>query len=140
MSNRCSGFDTIGKHLPVAIVRDSKGEQAADLENLRLVPGNPTDRFVADVINQGNHHVPLIARLVITGQSGTQQEIQSGFSRWLMPGETGIVEFPIRDLLTPDTYELNCELQVAGQIKSMKQVVEIGTANDQSASREKRRR
>lgn len=127
--------ETIKRRLPIAIVRGTGAIASAELSQIRFSDGDDSPRFLVDVANLGNRHLPLIARLVITGQSGTRQEIQGGFSQWLLPGETSAIEFPLPESLAPDTYELRCEVQVAGEVESIRQIIEVGSESEQSAAR-----
>jgi hypothetical protein len=130
--------EAINKRLPVAIIREQSGKVDAQLKNLRF--SKEGQRFIVDVSTLGSRHLPLVSRLLITGQSGLRQEIQGGFSRWLMPNRTTTVEFPIRDGLPPDTYEIVCELQVNGRIVEERQIVEVGELVPQSALNERTQR
>jgi hypothetical protein len=123
--------ETINKRLPVAIIRDASGTVEAEVKNLRF--SKEGQQFIVDVNSQGNRHLPLVSRLLIAGQSGLRHEIQGGFSRWLLPNRSTTIEFPIKDGLPPDTYELVCELQVNGRIVEERQIVEVGALVPQSA-------
>jgi hypothetical protein len=130
--------EAINKRLPVAIIREQSGKIDAQLKNLRF--SKEGQRFIVDVSTLGSRHLPLVSRLLITGQSGLRQEIQGGFSRWLLPNRTTTVDFPLRDGLPPDTYEIVCELQVNGRIVEERQIVEVGELVPQSALNERTQR
>ena len=116
--------ETITKRLPIVFVNNGTGQVAAELSDLRWNPQSNKPSFLVDVASSGTKHLPMIARLLIFRDNQLQWEIQGGFSRWLLPGATSPVEFPVPSEFPPGNYVLRCELQVDGKIERIEQAFE----------------
>lgn len=99
--------EAIGTHkIPIALLTNSESKA-------RLVPGSPqwvisNDRsgFTVPVQNDSLRHVALFGRLSLTDEFGRGFVVESGFGRWLLPGQSDELFFGFREPPPPGTYEL----------------------------------
>ena len=99
--------EAIGTHkIPIALLTNSESKA-------RLVPGDPqwvisNDRsgFTVPVQNDSLRHIPLGGRLSLSDEFGRGFVVESGFGRWLLPGQSGELFFGFREPPPPGTYEL----------------------------------
>jgi len=111
--------------VPIAIILGQAQEPKIDLQPLRFVPDAKYPSFRSVVSNQGSIHIPLEARLLIASESGQRRVLAGGFGKWLMPGESSNLEFRLDRELTPDNYQIICEMQNGQEPIIKKQMISV---------------
>lgn len=103
--------EAIGTHqIPIALLTNSESKA-------RLVPGNPqwvisNDRsgFTVPVQNDSLRHIALGGRLSLSDEFGRGFVVESGYGRWLLPGQIDELFFGFREPPPPGTYALQVHL------------------------------
>jgi hypothetical protein len=98
--------------LPVAVL--GRGE---DMPKLSAGPlmwqgEGPRQGFVVGVLNEGDVHLPLNGKLILTGERDRSFELRAGFGRWLLPGQSDDLTFRLPGPLPPGTYRCRGELNI----------------------------
>ncbi len=117
--------------VPLAIILGQTSEPKVEMEPLRFVPDIKYPSFRSVVTNHGPGHLPLDARLLIASESEQRSALAGGFGKWLMPGESANLEFRLDRELTPNNYQIICELQ-NGQVPIIKKQLITVTDFDNS--------
>ena len=66
--------------------------------------------FTIPVRNEANVHIPLAATLTLTDAFGRRLELVGGFGRWLLPGESDVIRFPLEGVLPPGDYKVRGQI------------------------------
>lgn len=109
------------KRLPLAIVYRPIGSTQISVDPVVWDDGGRYPRFRTQVRNEGDKHLPMDARLSISGSNGLRWVLYGGFGKWLMPGTKGDLEFRVESTLPPGDYLLKFELQTGGEPATMEQ-------------------
>ena len=94
------------QRVPVALL--TNGESLAKLtpQPLQWQAKGHQYGFVLPVRNDGNRHVSLNASLSLADEFGRGFLIESGYGRWLLPGDSDELSFRFRQLPPPGNYQV----------------------------------
>ena len=92
--------------VPVALL--TNGSSAANLtaEALQWQVKGHQYGFVLPIRNDGNRHVPLQASMSLADEFGRGFMIESGYGRWLLPGDSDNLSFRFRQVPPPGNYQV----------------------------------
>lgn len=113
------------KELPLAVIYRNLSATEVAVDPVVWDDGDRQPRFRVSVRNDGETHFPVDARLTITGSTGYRDLLHGGFGKWLLPGESMWVNFPIDKPLPPGDYVLRLEMQTANQPISTTQTFQV---------------
>lgn len=106
---------TESKRLPLALIYKKPPDTKISMSPLVWDPSGKYACFRSTVENSGASHMPIDARLTITGETGGRVQLLGGFGKWLMPGTKDSLTFRMDQPLPPGNYQLKCELQTGAQ-------------------------
>ncbi len=66
--------------------------------------------FVVTLSNPGSVHAPVDGRITLMSESGQLMDIRAGFGKWLMPGDSTDLAFPVRNPPENGSYQLQTEI------------------------------
>jgi len=113
------------KEFPMAVIYRPVGATQIAVDPVVWDDGGNYPRFRTQVRNEGESHLPLDARLSISSSVGYRAVLHGGFGKWLMPGESGSLEFRIESPLPPGEYLLRFDLQTGDEPVSMEQNFQV---------------
>ncbi|MEM6688270.1 MAG: hypothetical protein AAF664_02510 [Planctomycetota bacterium] len=121
--------------LPIVLVHEQTSLEGIVLSKPQFMPVADKPMVLVDVSNPTSAHTPLVSRVLLTElRNNRVTEIQGGFNQWLLPGRTLPMRFPLNKSLDPGEYRVRCELQVAGEVVSSEQVVDIPSGSEPQAA------
>lgn len=113
------------KELPMALIYKPTRATEVSVDPVVWDSDNERPRFRTLIRNTGESHLPVDARLSITGSSGFRGVLHGGFGKWLMPSESMWIDFVLEQPLTPGDYVLRFEMQTASQPISTTQTFQV---------------
>jgi hypothetical protein len=119
------------RRLLVSILGSADDLPQIEAGDLQWQPGEPP-AFTVPVRNPGKIHAPLTGTLTLTEPRGRSITLSAGFGRWLLPGQTEDLRFPLKQPLPPGLWELRTEISVDPTLEPirLRQVIQTGPAAD----------
>jgi hypothetical protein len=98
------------RDLPLAVlVKKGKGPDIS-MSPIAWDPFGNYPAFRATLRNEGDTHLPLQGRLTIGDESGRRWSSPGGFGKWILPGQSAVIEFRLDNPLNPGDYQVRCEI------------------------------
>jgi hypothetical protein len=113
------------KELPLALVYKTLRATEVSVDPVIWDAGDQSPRFRTLIRNVGESHIPVDARLSVNGTSGLRETLHGGFGKWLMPGESMWIDFPVEKPLPIGDYVLKFEMQTGTQPISTTQTFQV---------------
>jgi hypothetical protein len=99
------------KQLPLALVYKKVSKTSLAVSPLAWDPNGKHPGFRTTIENNGEHHMPIEARLTLMSEEGIRIQSVAGFGKWLMPNAKESMLFRIDQPLLPGKYMIKCEIQ-----------------------------
>jgi hypothetical protein len=98
---------------PLTVALVGRSEEGAKLEvaKIRWDPTGEKPAFVVPVKNSGALHLPLRGQMVLTEEGGQPEEVFAGHGRWLLPGASDELRFPLKSALKAGRFELKLVIE-----------------------------
>jgi hypothetical protein len=98
---------------PLTVALVGRNEEGAKLEvaRIRWDPTGEKPAFVVPVKNAGALHLPLRGQMVLTEEGGEPEEVFAGHGRWLLPGASDELRFPLKSALKAGRFELKLMIE-----------------------------
>jgi hypothetical protein len=98
---------------PLTVALVGRSEEGAKLEvaKIRWDPTGDQPAFVVPVTNTGALHLPLRGQMVLTEEGGKPEEVYAGHGRWLLPGASDELRFPLQTALKAGLFELKLNIE-----------------------------
>lgn len=94
-----------GSHrIPVALLSRSDQQHDLDASLIRWTDESRRSTLAVTMTNRGTRHAELNPRLRLTDGLGRATVLSGGYGKWLMPGETAEVNFPLIAVPPPGIY------------------------------------
>lgn len=118
-------------HFPVALVgRNANGPQL-NVASIEYSTDSEQPAFLVQVENGGELHLPLKGELLLVAEKGQPRRAVGGHGRWLMPGATDRIHFPLESRPEAGLYELRLQIQTGDPETpyEFRQVLEFNAPN-----------
>jgi hypothetical protein len=98
---------------PLTVALVGRNEEGARLEvaKIRWDPTGARPAFIVPVKNAGALHLPLRGQMVFTAEGGQPEEVFAGHGRWLLPGASDELRFPLAQALKAGQFELKLKIE-----------------------------
>jgi len=100
-----SGTSVGSQTLPVALLARTDESPELHASSIRWVDETHRSALTATFSNHGKRHAELTPRLRLTDGFGRGAVLVGGYGRWLLPGESTEVEFPLTAVPPPGVYQ-----------------------------------
>jgi hypothetical protein len=97
--------------LQVALVGRNDAAPKLEVAKIQWDPTGAQPAFMVPVTNSGGLHLPLRGELLLTPEKGTPEHAYAGHGRWLLPGKSDQLRFPLSAPLQPGLYELSLKIE-----------------------------
>jgi len=97
--------------VPVALVGRSEAGPKLNVTKIQWEPDGEHPGFLVMVENTGKLHLPLNGELELAAEHGQPQRAVGGHGRWLLPGQSGQLHFPLREATAPGLYEMRLQIE-----------------------------
>ncbi len=99
------------RKVPVAFLSNDPLNVSLETENLQQGMSDAGPVLTLPVQNTGNVHLNLQATMTIETEFGDDVTLKGGFGDWILPGETGEVEFQLEEVPPKGSYPVRITLK-----------------------------
>ena len=134
VQSQVKGSDTVGEaRLMTAVLGKSNATSQLEFVDLQFDPLQKSPTFLVKVANTGNTHSSLDGRITLSDDAGQTVHMFAGYGRWLLPGESSELRFPLGGFPPEGNYQMRTEIRFAESSEPLARVDNIRLAPPQTS-------